>query len=268
MSPPNEAPPDNEAPLDPRVYRCCQLASPLVLLVLLVLLGSTAGGLKLYFKGVSAHGASLSRCSFLPNDAPFEYPMQPSALDDPPYSTLFENVCINGGTERSRMDMDTVTNRNDTYVCSCCGAKLFGGEAKFDSGTGWPSFWAPYDAGAVGYSRDLMSVELHCSNCKAHLGHVFTWSQSSLPLQLRYCINGVCLRKVPRAADETGGAHMDNPILLPELVVLLVAVLLIVSCIGSGVSAVTIVGDGLRLWMRRRGVVARTKPAVGTRSAA
>ena len=122
---------------------------------LLCALGFTAGGLNI--KGLQ--GASLSRCTFLSTDAPYEYPDQPLAVDSPPYSTLFEEVCIGGGTERAITGLTTDVNANETYVCSCCGAPLFGGGAKFDSRTGWPSFFAPYSASAVGYSRDMWNGE-------------------------------------------------------------------------------------------------------------
>ena len=186
--------------------RACFAASLAAILGPLFFFLYTAGGLQFAY----TQGASLSRCTFAPTDAPYEYPNQPLATDDPPYSSLFKSVCIGGGTEASQMNLETVTSRNDTYICACCGARLFGGEAKFDSGTGWPSFWAPYDARAMGYARDGMSVELHCGRCKAHLGHVF--DDGPAPTQLRYCIDGVCLRKVPRADGETGGAYLDNPL--------------------------------------------------------
>ena len=215
-------------------FICTLLAS----LALTLLFALTAGGLQI--KGLQ--GASMSRCSFSPADTPYQYPDQPLAGDDPPYSTLFEEVCIGGGTERPVSGLVSTTDRNDTYVCACCGAKLFGGESKFDSGTGWPSFWAPYDSTTIGYARDLVNVEVHCSNCKAHLGHVFTWPQSTEnpgvsglrynPTGLRYCIDGVCLRKVLRGPDEIGGAWMDNPMILPDMLVLFLCVALLGSCCG------------------------------------
>lgn len=220
---------DRSEECGPRATMGCCCASLTTMTLSLVVLGSSAGGLQL--KGMQ--GASRSKCTFSSSDAPYEYPNQPLASDDPPYSTLFDQVCIGGGTERAVQGLKTVTDRNDTYICACCGAKLFGGEAKFDSGTGWPSFWAPYDASAVGYARDMMSVELHCTSCGAHLGHVFEWpSGPANPLGLRYCIDGVCLRKVPRAADETGGANRDNPFILHELLVMAVVAALLVSCVG------------------------------------
>ena len=129
----------------------------------LLLLGFTGGGLQI--KGLQ--GARLSSCHFSASDTPYEYPHQPSATDDPPYSSLFEDVCLGGGTEASVPGLKTTVNASKTYVCACCGAPLFGGEAKFDSRTGWPSFWAPYSAASVGHARDVSSVEVHCKTCGA-----------------------------------------------------------------------------------------------------
>ena len=223
-------------------------AALLVAIGLMLLLGFTGGGLQI--KG--NQGASLRRCNFQPTDNPFEYPHQPLATDDPPYSILFDNVCIGGGTERSIPGLKTVTNASETYVCACCGEPLFGGEAKFDSRTGWPSFWAPYDADAIGYARDMMNVELHCKTCGAHLGHVFSWPKGpDNPTGLRYCIDGVCLRKVVRAVLAAGGgAYVGNlPVILPEIVMMLILIPLLASC---AMSAFGLGDAGLR-YARARG---------------
>ncbi len=104
-------------------------------------------------------------------------------------------VCRQKGTEPAFSGRYYDNKESGTYRCACCGAPLFGSETKFDSGTGWPSFWAPITEGGVSSETDtthgMVRTEVHCSRCGAHLGHVFP--DGPEPTGLRYCINSVSL---------------------------------------------------------------------------
>lgn len=94
-----------------------------------------------------------------------------------------------------------------TYYCVCCGAKLFSSEHKFDAHCGWPAFYDPADAENVKTKTDLshgmVRIEVNCSKCDAHLGHLFKGEGFNTPTDQRYCINGVVLKFVPEADDAT-----------------------------------------------------------------
>ncbi len=102
------------------------------------------------------------------------------------------------GTERAGTSPLNKEKRPGTFVCAGCGAPLFGAQTKFESGTGWPSFYAPMD-GAVATSEDrsffTVRTEVHCSRCGGHLGHVF--EDGPQPTGLRYCMNGAAMKFDP-----------------------------------------------------------------------
>ena len=113
-------------------------------------------------------------------------------------SELAYRVTRKHATERA-FTHDDFPKVAGVYRCVCCGAKLFDQAQKFDSGTGWPSFWAPAEEAPIGEKSDwslfMRRTEVHCRRCDAHLGHVFP--DGPRPTGLRYCINGVALRFEP-----------------------------------------------------------------------
>jgi peptide-methionine (R)-S-oxide reductase len=99
------------------------------------------------------------------------------------------------GTERAGTSPLNAEKRTGTFVCAGCGQPVYRSDTKFESGTGWPSFWAPID-GAVETSSDrswfMARTEVHCARCLGHLGHVF--EDGPKPTGLRYCMNGVAMK--------------------------------------------------------------------------
>lgn len=104
------------------------------------------------------------------------------------------NVLREHGTERPFTSPLNEEKRAGVFICAGCGKPLFKSDTKFDSGTGWPSFWAPVE-GAVGTSTDYKIVvprtEVHCAHCGGHLGHVF--DDGPKPTGKRFCMNGAAM---------------------------------------------------------------------------
>lgn len=106
------------------------------------------------------------------------------------------------GTERAGTSPLDKNYAAGTYHCAGCDQPVFASEAKFDSGTGWPSFFQPIENG-VGTSTDWKMIyprtEVHCSNCGGHLGHVF--DDGPAPTGKRYCMNGIAMKFTPKAGS-------------------------------------------------------------------
>ncbi len=110
------------------------------------------------------------------------------------------------GTERAGSNALNHEKREGTFACVCCGEPLFSSDTKFESGTGWPSFYKPMDGEAVAEHEDssffMRRTEVRCARCDAHLGHVFP--DGPQPTGLRYCMNGSALDfKAGKQAQET-----------------------------------------------------------------
>jgi peptide-methionine (R)-S-oxide reductase len=139
----------------------------------------------------STAGARAARVRVAHSDAEWRKLLSPEAYD----------VLRHEGTERAFSSPLDEEKREGTYSCAGCDLALFSSKTKFDSGTGWPSFWAPLP-NAVATRHDSTfgwdRTEVHCVRCEGHLGHVF--DDGPKPTGLRYCMNGVALRFRPGRA--------------------------------------------------------------------
>ncbi|MCL6729199.1 peptide-methionine (R)-S-oxide reductase MsrB [Sphingomonas hankyongi] len=149
-----------------------------------------AGAVSLLLYGLPTSAEADSGMKFAVNRSPAEWKR---LLGDQRYHILRE-----AGTERAFTSPLNDEHRRGTFVCAGCATPLFSSGAKFDSGTGWPSFWKPLPHAVVTRSDrtfGMLRTEVMCARCGGHLGHVF--DDGPRPTGLRYCMNGLALKFRP-----------------------------------------------------------------------
>ncbi|MEA3542556.1 MAG: peptide-methionine (R)-S-oxide reductase MsrB [Pseudomonadota bacterium] len=152
-----------------------------------------------FLGGIASGAGAIALWQWLPGSAQAAYPYR---LTDAQWrrklSPWAYKVLRQEATEHPYSSPLNKEHRAGVFACAGCGQQLFSSRTKFDSGTGWPSFWAPLPR-AVGTNRDVAlgypRTEVHCARCGGHLGHVF--DDGPRPTGKRYCINGVALSFQP-----------------------------------------------------------------------